>query len=87
MVLAPEAQFALAESVRLRFSERRPVITEREREALRLTADGLSASQVGAELHLSAATVKTDLGSVYEKLGVSDRAAAVAKAIRLGLLE
>ncbi len=86
-VLSPEAQTALAHSVRLRFGERRPVITDREREVLRLTADGLSASRIGAEMHLSPATVKSHLGSVYEKLGVSDRAAAVAAAIRLGLLE
>lgn len=86
-VLAPEAQTALAQSLRLRFGERRPVVTDREREVLRLTADGLSASRIGQEMHLSPATVKSHLGKVYEKLGVSDRAAAVAAAIRLGLLE
>jgi two-component system nitrate/nitrite response regulator NarL len=86
-VLAPEAQTALAQSLRMGFGERRPIITEREREVLRLAAEGLSSSRIGAELHLSGATVKTHLSSAYEKLGVSDRAAAVAAAIRLGLLE
>jgi two-component system nitrate/nitrite response regulator NarL len=86
-VLAPAAQTALTSGVRSRFSERRPVITEREREALRLTAEGMSAAQIGAQLHLSPATVKAHLSSVYEKLGVSERAAAVATAMRLGLLE
>jgi two-component system nitrate/nitrite response regulator NarL len=86
-VLAPEAQTALAQGVRLRGAARGPAISEREREVLALTADGLSAPQIGARLHLSPATVKSHLQNVYEKLGVSDRAAAVATAIRLGVLE
>jgi len=86
-VLAPEAQTALAQGVRLRGASQGPAISEREREVLALTADGLSAPQIGARLHLSPATVKSHLQNVYEKLGVSDRAAAVANAIRLGLLE
>jgi two-component system nitrate/nitrite response regulator NarL len=86
-VLAPVAQTALAQGVRLRGGTAAPVISEREREVLALTADGLSAPQIGARLHLSPATVKSHLQNVYEKLGVSDRAAAVATAIRLGLLE
>ena len=86
-VLAPEAQTALAQGVRLRGAAQGPAISEREREVLALTADGLSAPQIGARLHLSPATVKSHLQNVYEKLGVSDRAAAVATAIRLGLLE
>jgi two-component system nitrate/nitrite response regulator NarL len=86
-VLAPEAQTALAQGVRLRGAARGPPISEPEREVLALTADGLSAPQIGARLHLSPATVKSHLQSVYEKLGVSDRAAAVATAIRLGVLE
>ena len=86
-VLAPEAQTALAHGVRLRGAGQGPAISDREREVLQLTADGLSAPQIGARLHLSPATVKSHLQNVYEKLGVSDRAAAVATAIRLGLLE
>jgi two-component system nitrate/nitrite response regulator NarL len=86
-VLAPEAQTALAQGVRLRGAARGPAISEREREVLALTADGLSAPQIGARLHLSPATAKSHLQNVYEKLGVSDRAAAVATAIRLGVLE
>lgn len=62
-------------------------ISDREREVLKLTADGLSGPQIGAVLHLSPTTVKSHLHSVYEKLGVSDRAAAVAVAIRTGLLD
>ena len=86
-VLAPEAQTALAQGVRLRGAAQGPAISEREREVLGLTAEGLSAPEIGRRLHLSPATVKSHLQNVYEKLGVSDRAAAVATAIRLGLLE
>jgi two-component system, NarL family, nitrate/nitrite response regulator NarL len=63
------------------------MLTARETEVLRLTADGRSAPEIAATLAVSAATVKTHLQHVYEKLGVSDRAAAVAQAIRRGLLD
>jgi two-component system nitrate/nitrite response regulator NarL len=65
----------------------RPVLTAREHEILLCIAQGKSAPAIGAELYLSTATVKTHLGHLYEKLGVSDRAAAVAEAMRRGLLE
>ena len=42
---------------------------------------------LAAELYLGASTVKTHTQRLYEKLGVSDRAAAVAEAMRRGLLE
>jgi two-component system nitrate/nitrite response regulator NarL len=77
----------LAAQIRLREKESRPVLTPREREILLLTADGHSAPAIASQLHLSPATVKTHLQSLYEKLGVSDRAAAVATAMRQGLLE
>ncbi|WP_217914660.1 response regulator [Miltoncostaea marina] len=86
-VLAPEAQAALARGVRARESSRGPAISPREREVLRLTAEGMSAARIGEVLHLSPVTVKSHLHSLYEKLGVSERAAAVAVAMRLGLLE
>jgi two-component system nitrate/nitrite response regulator NarL len=54
---------------------------------LRLLAEGRTAQKIGAELHLSEATIKTHLHNLYEKLNVSDRAAAVATAMRWGLLE
>jgi two-component system nitrate/nitrite response regulator NarL len=86
-VLAPDAQDALLDRIRDRAGLVRAVLTEREHEVLRLTADGLSSPQIGAELHLSPTTVKSHLHRAYEKLGVSDRAAAVAVAMRSGLLE
>jgi two-component system nitrate/nitrite response regulator NarL len=62
------------------------VLTPREQEILTLAAQGLSRDEVGSELHVSPATVKAHLGHVYRKLGVSTRAAAVATAVRSGLL-
>ncbi len=86
-VLAPELQAGVAAEIRLRADRDRPLMTGRERETLKLTAEGLSAPAIGRRLHLSTATVKTHLQHIYEKLGVSDRAAAVAEAMRRGLLE
>jgi two-component system nitrate/nitrite response regulator NarL len=65
----------------------RPLLSPRELEVLRLTAGGQSAPSIGRALHLSPETVKTHLKNVYEKLGVSDRAAAVAEGMRRGLVE
>jgi two-component system nitrate/nitrite response regulator NarL len=56
-------------------------------EILRSIADGRSAPQIARELHLSTATVKTHILHLYEKLGVAERAAAVAEAMRRGLVE
>jgi two-component system nitrate/nitrite response regulator NarL len=54
---------------------------------LRRIANGQSAPAIGRAMHLSAATVKTDLGRLYDKLEVSERAAAVATAMRRGLID
>ncbi len=86
-VLAPELQAGVAEQIRSRSPRRRPLMSQRERQTLVLIADGLSAPEIGRALHLSTATVKTHLQHIYEKLGVSERAAAVAEAMRRGLLE
>ena len=64
-----------------------PSLTEREHQVLQLIAEGLSAPEIGRRIHLSPATVKTHLRTLYEKLGVSDRAAAVAEGMRRGFLE
>jgi two-component system nitrate/nitrite response regulator NarL len=86
-VLAPEAQAGLAGEVRLREHDSRPALSPREHEILERTASGSSAPDIARELHISTATVKTHLRNIYEKLGVSERAAAVAEAMRRGLLE
>ena len=85
--LPPEVQGHLAQQVRMRAADSAPRLTEREREVLVMIADGLSAPAIAERLVLSTATVKSHQQTLYEKLGVSDRAAAVATAMRRGLLE
>jgi two-component system, NarL family, nitrate/nitrite response regulator NarL len=86
VTLGTDVQAAVAEEIRRRNGDRERLLTPREDEVLRMTADGMSAPDIARELHLGATTVKTHLQRVYEKLGVSDRAAAVAEAMRRGVL-
>ncbi len=87
IVLGPALHTGLAGEIRMRRILDRPVLSDRENETLKLVAEGLSAPEIGKRLHLSTGTVKTHLEHLYEKLGVSERAAAVAEAMRRGLLE
>jgi DNA-binding CsgD family transcriptional regulator len=64
-----------------------PALTPRELQVLQLAAEGLSGPSIAASLVVSPGTVKTHFEHVYEKLGVRDRAAAVARALRLGLID
>jgi two-component system nitrate/nitrite response regulator NarL len=86
-ILGPEVQRSIGEEIRLRAPASPASLSDREREILVLTAEGQSASDIGERLFLSPATVKTHLQRVYQKLGVSDRASAVAEAMRAGILE
>jgi DNA-binding NarL/FixJ family response regulator len=61
-------------------------LSGREREVLRLVAKGTSNREIAALLFVSEATVKTHLTHIYGKLGVKDRAAAVATAYERGIL-
>jgi DNA-binding NarL/FixJ family response regulator len=61
-------------------------LSARELEVLRLVAQGLTNRRAAEQLFVSEATVKTHLLHVYAKLGVNDRAAAVAEAYERGLL-
>jgi DNA-binding CsgD family transcriptional regulator len=61
-------------------------LTPRELEVLELAANGLNAPQIAERLFVSVATVRTHFDHLYRKLGAPDRAAAVAKAMRLGLI-
>ncbi len=62
-------------------------LTTREREVLVLVAHGLSNPEIAAHLVVGEATVKTHLLRAFEKLGVTDRTAAVTAAYRAGLIE
>ncbi|MFF8960078.1 response regulator [Streptomyces sp. NPDC014894] len=63
-----------------------PMLSEREREVLRLVSQGLTNADIGRRLFISEATVKTHLLRSFKKLAVSDRTAAVIKAMERGLL-
>lgn len=62
-------------------------LSERELEILRLIAGGCTNKEAAARLFISEATVKTHVLHIYGKLGVNDRAAAVAVGFRRGLLD
>jgi two-component system nitrate/nitrite response regulator NarL len=85
--LGADVQAAVAREIRRRSGDEERLLTPREDQILRMTADGMSAPDIARCLHLGATTVKTHLQRVYEKLGVSDRAAAVAEAMRRGILD
>lgn len=86
-VLTPEVASRLVSEIRLRATRDAPVLTERESQILKLIASGKSLPDIAHELYLGVTTVKTHVQHLYEKLGVSDRAAAVAEAMRKGLIE
>jgi two-component system nitrate/nitrite response regulator NarL len=85
-VVPAELTADLATHIR-RNAQSGPALSEREQQVLTAFARGQSIPQVAAELFLGASTVKTHARRLYEKLGVSDRAAAVAEGMRRGLLE
>jgi len=62
-------------------------LSRREAEVLRSVAHGRSVDEVAAELGVGRETIRTHLQQIYRKLGVNDRAGAVAKAWREGLNE
>jgi DNA-binding CsgD family transcriptional regulator len=61
-------------------------LSQREHEVLALVAAGKTNRETAATLFITEATIKTHLLNIYAKLGVSDRAAAVAEAFNRGLL-
>jgi two-component system, NarL family, nitrate/nitrite response regulator NarL len=86
-VLPPELVGSLTAQVRQHAQGQAPMLSERERQILQLIADGKSVPDMAAELYLAQTTIKTHIRRLYEKLGVSDRGAAVAQAMRNQLLE
>lgn len=83
-VLSPAVASRLASHVRS--PERSAALSAREREVLMLVAQGRSNRLIARELFVSEATVKTHLVHIYAKLGVTDRAAAVATGYQQGIL-
>ena len=60
-----------------------PVLTDRENQILSLIADGLTNREISRRLTISESTVENHVHHIYEKLGVSNRAQAVAYAFEL----
>ena len=89
---AARGETVLASPVAARLADRlrapaRPELTAREVEVLGLVARGLSNADIGRELFIGEATVKTHLIRAFAKLGVADRTAAVTAAYASGLIE
>jgi DNA-binding NarL/FixJ family response regulator len=82
-VLAPSVASTLIRQVR---SPAPPALSARETEVLRLVARGLTNADIGRELFIAEATVKTHLLRAFNKLDVADRTAAVTTAMRHGIL-
>jgi LuxR family transcriptional regulator, maltose regulon positive regulatory protein len=64
----------------------RAELSEREQEVLELVAEGLSNQEIAGRLVISITTVKTHIGNIFNKLGVTSRTQALARAAELGLL-
>ena len=82
-VLAPPVAARLMSKVR---DKGDTALTAREIDVLMLVARGANNQDVGEKLHISTATVKSHLLQIYQKLGVSDRTAAVTTAIERGII-
>jgi DNA-binding NarL/FixJ family response regulator len=63
-------------------TDKLPALTQREREVLRLLADGLSNEEIGKELFISPETVRTHVRKAMNKLDADTRTQAVARALR-----
>jgi DNA-binding NarL/FixJ family response regulator len=69
-----------------RDAARLDLLTSREHDVLRLMARGATNAEIGAALYVAEATVKTHVGSIFAKLGVRDRSAAIVFAYDHGVV-
>lgn len=86
VALDPDAARLLVESMHDRDMAENFDLSDRELEVLAVLCEGKSNREIGAQLHISPLTVKTHLQSIFHKLNASDRAQAVAIALRSGLV-
>ena len=85
-VLSPGLEQRLVSQIGNQEGNDNSALSAREAEILSLMADGLSVTAICDQLHISDGTVRTYLRRAYEKLGVSTRPAAIAEAMRRGIL-
>ena len=83
-VLAPVVAARLMGRAR---EPQKEALSGREVEVLKLVAGGTSNKEIGQQLHISEATVKSHLSHIFGKLGVDDRTAAVTAALERGILQ
>jgi two-component system, NarL family, nitrate/nitrite response regulator NarL len=87
VALCEQAQTVVSREIRLRHRDERGLLAPRELEVLRLLAEGLSNGEIGSELHIAPATVKSHCTRIYQRLDARDRVGAVVEAMRRGLLD
>jgi DNA-binding NarL/FixJ family response regulator len=85
VALSPELASTILTELRAPDARTSP-LTPREEEVLQLIADGLSTTEVAAQLFISGKTVKNHLASIYDKLDARDRTQAVLAAVRIGII-
>ena len=83
----PSMAGGLANELKQRARGDATLLSPREAEVITLIAKGHSVPDIAKQLHLAPTTVRTHVQRLYEKLGVSDRGAAVAEAMRRRLVE
>lgn len=87
VTVSPSLQAGVFAEIASRHDPAPPLLSSRELEVLQLAARGASGTGIGQRLYISPATVKTHMQRIFEKLAVSDRTAAVAEALRRGLIQ
>ena len=85
--LTLDLQTRLAEEIRARTTGDGVALSARELRTLQLIADGVPTKEIAPMLAVSSSTIKSDLSSIFAKLRVHDRAAAVAEGVRKGFVD
>jgi len=76
----------VTEFARLSRTSQTLILTRRQREILKLVAEGISGKEISSSLYVSPSTVKREIRAILARLGVSDRAQAVSEAIKRNLI-
>lgn len=76
----------VTEFARLSRNSQSHILTRRQREVLKLVAEGISGKEISNALYVSASTIKREVRAILGRLGVTDRAQAVSEAIKRNLI-